>query len=272
MTTINKINSKISVLTILVISSQIFAVNNRVIAQSIPQISISNISSPVIPVTTPNVAIPTVKVTTTNNIPSTSLISQPVTPTVNITTTNNIPSTSLQSQPVIPTAVTPTVNVTTTNNIPSTSLISQPVIPTVNVTTTNNIPSTSLINSPTPVIPTVNVSFNDKGLPLFANYDGNNILTNIPSILDLKPLTFSVTGNEDNTEPSFLNDKGSTGVGSTNIAIPQPTPPLGGGTVTVSTINVVFPSSQQATGISSNLTNTETSFNLQVNFTPPVLD
>jgi hypothetical protein len=273
MKTLSRLNSKESALTVLVIVSQIFLVNHRVIAQSIPRISIPGLATPVIPVTTPNVAIPTVNVTTTNNIPATSLRSQPIIPTVNVTTTNNIPATSLRSQPVIPTAVTPTVNVTTTNNIPATSLRSQPIIPTVNVTTTNNIPSTSLINSPTPVIPTVNVTFDDKGVP-----------TAVP---ELKPLTFSVTGNQGNTEPSFLsviNNNGvtneTTGVGSTSIAIPQPTA-VNGQLVTVSTVNVVFPSSQQATGITSSFNNsfsnpsnpfTIQSSTLTVNFTPPVLD
>jgi len=268
MTTIHTINFGTSVLTVLVVFSQILAVNNRAIAQSIPQISIPGISSPVIPVTIPSVVAPTVNITTTNNIPSTSLKSQPaiptaITPTVNITTTNNIPSTSLKSQPIIPTPITPTLNVTTINNIPSTSLVSQPVIPTVNVITTNNIPSTSLINSPTPVIPTVDVTFNNNGFP---------------STTDLKPLTFSVTGNENNTEPSFLSvidNNGmaseTTGVGSTNITIPQPTP-IDGQLVTVSTGNVVFPSSQPATGITSTATGNSSSFNLQVNFTSPALD
>ena len=255
MKTLSRLNSKESALTVLVIVSQIFLVNHRVIAQSIPQISIPGLAAPVIPVITPNVAIPTVNVTTRNNIPATSLRSQPVIPTVNVTTTNNIPATSLRSQPVIPKAITPTFNVTpTTNNIPATSLRSQPIIPTVNV----------IINSPTPVIPTVNVTFNDNGVP-----------TAVP---ELNPLTFSVTGNEDNTEPSFLsviNNEGVnttvTEVGSTNIGgivIPAPTTPNG----TVSTINVVFPSSQTATGISSTVTGNSSSFNLQVNFTPPVLD
>jgi hypothetical protein len=252
MKTLSRLNSKESALTVLVIVSQIFLVNHRVIAQSIPRISIPGLATPVIPVITPNVAIPTVNVTTT---------------------TNNIPATSLRSQPVIPTAVTPTVNVTTTNNIPATSLRSQPIIPTVNVTTTNNIPSTSLINSPTPVIPTVNVTFDDKGVP-----------TAVP---ELKPLTFSVTGNQGNTEPSFLsviNNNGvtneTTGVGSTSITIPQPTA-VNGQLVTVSTVNVVFPSSQEATGITSSFNNsfsnpsnpfTIQSSTLTVNFTPPVLD
>ncbi|ARI80118.1 hypothetical protein [Microcystis aeruginosa] len=246
MKTLSRLNSKESALTVLVIVSQIFLVNHRVIAQSIPRISIPGLATPVIPVITPNVAIPT----------------------VNVTTTNNIPATSLRSQPVIP-----TVNVTTTNNIPATSLRSQPIIPTVNVTTTNNIPSTSLINSPTPVIPTVNVTFNDNGVP-----------TAVP---ELKPLTFSVTGNQGNTEPSFLsviNNNGVTTekaeVGSTSITIPQPTA-ADGALVTVSTVNVVFPSSQTATGITSSFNNsfgdTSNPFTIQsstltVNFTPPVLD
>ena len=224
MKTLSRLNSKESALTVLVIVSQIFLVNHRVIAQSIPRISIPGLATPVIPVTTPNVAIPT-------------------------------------------------VNVTTTNNIPATSLRSQPIIPTVNVTTTNNIPSTSLINSPTPVIPTVNVTFNDNGVP-----------TAVP---ELKPLTFSVTGNQGNTEPSFLsviNNNGVTTekaeVGSTSIPIPQPTA-VNGQLVTVSTVNVVFPSSQQATGITSSFNNsfsnpsnpfTIQSSTLTVNFTPPVLD
>jgi hypothetical protein len=276
MKTLSRLNSKESALTVLVIVSQIFLVNHRVIAQSIPRISIPGLATPVIPVTTPNVAIPTVNVTTTNNIPATSLRSQPIIPTVNVTTTNNIPATSLRSQPVIPTAVTPTVNVTTTNNIPATSLRSQPIIPTVNVTTTNNIPSTSLINSPTPVIPTVNVTFDDKGVP-----------TAVP---ELKPLTFSVTGSEDNPSSflSVINNNGTptetTGVVNTStptsITIPQPTP-VDGELVTVSTVNVVFPSSQTATGITSSFNNsfgdisnpfTIQSSTLTVNFTPPVLD
>ena len=225
MKTLSRLNSKESALTVLVIVSQIFLVNHRVIAQSIPRISIPGLATPVIPVITPNVAIPTVNVTTT------------------------------------------------TNNIPATSLRSQPIIPTVNVTTTNNIPSTSLINSPTPVIPTVNVTFDDKGVP-----------TAVP---ELKPLTFSVTGNQGNTEPSFLsviNNNGvtneTTGVGSTSIPIPQPTA-VNGQLVTVSTVNVVFPSSQEATGITSSFNNsfsnpsnpfTIQSSTLTVNFTPPVLD
>ncbi|MDB9542444.1 hypothetical protein PN472_04625 [Microcystis aeruginosa CS-1036] len=256
MKTLSRLNSKESALTVLVIVSQIFLVNHRVIAQSIPRISIPGLATPVIPVITPNVAIPT----------------------VNVTTTNNIPATSLRSQPVIP-----TVNVTTTNNIPATSLISQPIIPTVNVTTTNNIPSTSLINSPTPVIPTVNVTFNNKGVP-----------TAVP---ELNPLTFSVTGSEDNPS-SFLsvinnNNNGVTpdptndiltGVvktsAGTSIPIPQPTA-ADGALVTVSTVNVVFPSSQEATGITSSFNNsfsnpsnpfTIQSSTLTVNFTPPVLD
>jgi hypothetical protein len=276
MKTLSRLNSKESALTVLVIVSQIFLVNHRVIAQSIPRISIPGLATPVIPVITPNVAIPTVNVTTTNNIPATSLRSQPIIPTVNVTTTNNIPATSLRSQPVIPTAVTPTVNVTTTNNIPATSLRSQPIIPTVNVTTTNNIPSTSLINSPTPVIPTVNVTFDDKGVP-----------TAVP---ELKPLTFSVTGSEDNPSSflSVINNNGTptetTGVVNTStptsITIPQPTP-VDGELVTVSTVNVVFPSSQTATGITSSFNNsfgdisnpfTIQSSTLTVNFTPPVLD
>ena len=283
MKTLSRLNSKESALTVLVIVSQIFLVNHRVIAQSIPRISIPGLATPVIPVTTPNVAIPTVNVTTTNNIPATSLRSQPIIPTVNVTTTNNIPATSLRSQPVIPTAVTPTVNVTTTNNIPATSLRSQPIIPTVNVTTTNNIPSTSLINSPTPVIPTVNVTFDDKGVP-----------TAVP---ELKPLTFSVTGSEDNPS-SFLSviNNNNNGVtpdptndlltevvktsAGTSITIPQPTA-VNGQLVTVSTVNVVFPSSQEATGITSSFNNsfsnpsnpfTIQSSTLTVNFTPPVLD
>jgi hypothetical protein len=274
MKTLSRLNSKESALTVLVIVSQIFLVNHRVIAQSIPRISIPGLATPVIPVTTPNVAIPTVNVTTTNNIPATSLRSQPIIPTVNVTTTNNIPATSLRSQPVIPTAVTPTVNVTTTNNIPATSLRSQPIIPTVNVTTTNNIPSTSLINSPTPVIPTVNVTFDNKGVPTTV----------------LKPLTFSVTGSEDNPSSflSVINNNGTptetTGVVNTStptsITIPQPTP-VDGELVTVSTVNVVFPSSQTATGITSSFNNsfgdisnpfTIQSSTLTVNFTPPVLD
>ena len=239
MKTLSRLNSKESALTVLVIVSQIFLVNHRVIAQSIPRISIPGLATPVIPVITPNVAIPT----------------------VNVTTTNNIPATSLRSQPVIP-----TVNVTTTNNIPATSLRSQPIIPTVNVTTTNNIPSTSLINSPTPVIPTVNVTFDDKGVPTTV----------------LKPLTFSVTGSKDNPSSflSVINNNGvtlppTTGVvktsTGTSIPIPQPTA-ANGQLVTVSTVNVVFPSSQEATGISSTVTGNSSSFNLQVNFTPPVLD
>jgi hypothetical protein len=274
MKTLSRLNSKESALTVLVIVSQIFLVNHRVIAQSIPRISIPGLATPVIPVITPNVAIPTVNVTTTNNIPATSLRSQPIIPTVNVTTTNNIPATSLRSQPVIPTAVTPTVNVTTTNNIPATSLRSQPIIPTVNVTTTNNIPSTSLINSPTPVIPTVNVTFDNKGVPTAV----------------LKPLTFSVTGSEDNPSSflSVINNNGTptetTGVVNTStptsITIPQPTP-VDGELVTVSTVNVVFPSSQTATGITSSFNNsfgdisnpfTIQSSTLTVNFTPPVLD
>jgi hypothetical protein len=264
MKTLSRLNSKESALTVLVIVSQVFLVNDRVIAQSIPQISIPGIAAPVIPVITPNVAIPTVNVTTT---------------------TNNIPATSLRSQPVIP-----TVNVITTDNIPATSLRSQPIIPTVNVTTTDNIPSTSLINSPTPVIPTVNVTFNNKGVPIFANYNGTDISTNIPSILDLKPLTFSVTGSEDNPSSflSVINNNGTptetTGVVNTStptsITIPQPTP-VDGELVTVSTVNVVFPSSQTATGITSSFNNsfgdisnpfTIQSSTLTVNFTPPVLD
>jgi len=250
MKTLSRLNSKESALTVLVIVSQIFLVNHRVIAQSIPRISIPGLATPVIPVITPNVAIPTVNVTTT---------------------TNNIPATSLRSQPIIP-----TVNVTTTNNIPATSLRSQPIIPTVNVTTTNNIPSTSLINSPTPVIPTVNVTFDDKGVP-----------TAVP---ELKPLTFSVTGSEDNPSSflSVINNNGTptetTGVVNTStptsITIPQPTP-VDGELVTVSTVNVVFPSSQTATGITSSFNNsfgdisnpfTIQSSTLTVNFTPPVLD
>jgi hypothetical protein len=264
MKTLSRLNSKESALTVLVIVSQIFLVNHRVIAQSIPRISIPGLATPVIPVITPNVAIPTVNVTTT---------------------TNNIPATSLRSQPIIP-----TVNVTTTDNIPATSLRSQPIIPTVNVTTTDNIPSTSLINSPTPVIPTVNVTFNNKGVPIFANYNGTDISTNIPSILDLKPLTFSVTGSEDNPSSflSVINNNGTptetTGVVNTStptsITIPQPTP-VDGELVTVSTVNVVFPSSQTATGITSSFNNsfgdisnpfTIQSSTLTVNFTPPVLD
>jgi hypothetical protein len=270
MKTLSRLNSKESALTVLVIVSQVFLVNDRVIAQSIPQISIPGIAAPVIPVITPNVAIPTVNVTTTtNNIPATSLRSQPVIPTVNVITTDNIPATSLRSQPIIP-----TVNVTTTDNIPATSLRSQPVIPTVNVTTTDNIPSTSLINSPTPVIPTVNVTFDDKGVPTTV----------------LKPLTFSVTGSEDNPSSflSVINNNGTptetTGVVNTStptsITIPQPTP-VDGELVTVSTVNVVFPSSQEATGITSSFNNsfsnpsnpfTIQSSTLTVNFTPPVLD
>ena len=225
MKTLSRLNSKESALTVLVIVSQIFLVNHRVIAQSIPRISIPGLATPVIPVTTPNVAIPT-------------------------------------------------VNVTTTNNIPATSLRSQPIIPTVNVTTTNNIPSTSLINSPTPVIPTVNVTFNNKGVPTTV----------------LKPLTFSVTGSEDNPSSflSVINNNGTptetTGVVNTStptsITIPQPTP-VDGELVTVSTVNVVFPSSQEATGITSSFNNsfsnpsnpfTIQSSTLTVNFTPPVLD
>jgi hypothetical protein len=270
MKTLSRLNSKESALTVLVIVSQIFLVNHRVIAQSIPRISIPGLATPVIPVITPNVAIPTVNVTTTtNNIPATSLRSQPVIPTVNVITTDNIPATSLRSQPIIP-----TVNVTTTDNIPATSLRSQPVIPTVNVTTTDNIPSTSLINSPTPVIPTVNVTFDDKGVPTTV----------------LKPLTFSVTGSEDNPSSflSVINNNGTptetTGVVNTStptsITIPQPTP-VDGELVTVSTVNVVFPSSQTATGITSSFNNsfgdisnpfTIQSSTLTVNFTPPVLD
>ena len=242
MKTLSRLNSKESALTVLVIVSQVFLVNHRVIAQSIPRISIPGLATPVIPVITPNVAIPTVNVTTT------------------------------------------------TNNIPATSLRSQPIIPTVNVTTTNNIPSTSLINSPTPVIPTVNVTFNNKGVPIFANYNGTDISTNIPSILDLKPLTFSVTGSEDNPSSflSVINNNGTptetTGVVNTStptsITIPQPTP-VDGELVTVSTVNVVFPSSQTATGITSSFNNsfgdisnpfTIQSSTLTVNFTPPVLD
>jgi hypothetical protein len=250
MKTLSRLNSKESALTVLVIVSQIFLVNHRVIAQSIPRISIPGLATPVIPVITPNVAIPTVNVTTT---------------------TNNIPATSLRSQPIIP-----TVNVTTTNNIPATSLRSQPIIPTVNVTTTNNIPSTSLINSPTPVIPTVNVTFDNKGVP-----------TAVP---ELNPLTFSVTGSEDNPSSflSVINNNGvtteTTGVvktsAGTSIPIPQPTA-VNGQLVTVSTVNVVFPSSQEATGITSSFNNsfsnpsnpfTIQSSTLTVNFTPPVLD
>jgi len=285
MKTLSRLNSKESALTVLVIVSQIFLVNHRVIAQSIPRISIPGLATPVIPVITPNVAIPTVNVTTTNNIPATSLRSQPIIPTVNVTTTNNIPATSLRSQPVIPTAFTPTVNVTTTNNIPATSLRSQPIIPTVNVTTTNNIPSTSLINSPTPVIPTVNVTFDNKGVP-----------TAVP---ELKPLTFSVTGSEDNPS-SFLSviNNNNNGVtpdptndlltevvktsAGTSITIPQPTA-VNDQLVTVSTVNVVFPSSQkaEASNITSSFNNsfsnpsnpfTIQSSTLTVNFTPPVLD
>ncbi|WP_235194846.1 hypothetical protein [Microcystis aeruginosa] len=226
MKTLSRLNSKESALTVLVIVSQIFLVNHRVIAQSIPRISIPGLATPVIPVITPNVAIPTVNVTTT------------------------------------------------TNNIPATSLRSQPVIPTVNVTTTDNIPSTSLINSPTPVIPTVNVTFDDKGVPTTV----------------LKPLTFSVTGSEDNPSSflSVINNNGTptetTGVVNTStptsITIPQPTP-VDGELVTVSTVNVVFPSSQTATGITSSFNNsfgdisnpfTIQSSTLTVNFTPPVLD
>lgn len=149
-------------------------------------------------------------------------------------------------------------------------------IPTVNVTTTNNIPSTSLINSPTPVIPTVNVTFDNKGVP-----------TAVP---ELKPLTFSVTGSEDNPSSflSVINNNGvtteTTGVvktsAGTSIPIPQPTA-VNGQLVTVSTVNVVFPSSQEATGITSSFNNsfsnpsnpfTIQSSTLTVNFTPPVLD
>jgi len=164
----------------------------------------------------------------------------------------------------IPGLATPVIPVTTPNV----------AIPTVNVTTTNNIPSTSLINSPTPVIPTVNVTFDDKGVPTTV----------------LKPLTFSVTGSEDNPSSflSVINNNGTptetTGVVNTStptsITIPQPTP-VDGELVTVSTVNVVFPSSQTATGITSSFNNsfgdisnpfTIQSSTLTVNFTPPVLD
>jgi hypothetical protein len=72
----------------------------------------------------------------------------------------------------------------------------------------------------------------------------------------------------------------TTGVGSTSIPIPQPTA-VNGQLVTVSTVNVVFPSSQEATGITSSFNNsfsnpsnpfTIQSSTLTVNFTPPVLD
>lgn len=158
-------------------------------------------------------------------------------------------------------------------------------IPTVNVTTTNNIPSTSLINSPTPVIPTVNVTFDNKGVP-----------TAVP---ELKPLTFSVTGSEDNPS-SFLSviNNNNNGVtpdptndlltevvktsAGTSITIPQPTA-VNDQLVTVSTVNVVFPSSQkaEASNITSSFNNsfsnpsnpfTIQSSTLTVNFTPPVLD
>jgi hypothetical protein len=106
----------------------------------------------------------------------------------------------------------------------------------------------------------------------------------------LKPLTFSVTGSEDNPSSflSVINNNGTptetTGVVNTStptsITIPQPTP-VDGELVTVSTVNVVFPSSQTATGITSSFNNsfgdisnpfTIQSSTLTVNFTPPVLD
>jgi hypothetical protein len=85
---------------------------------------------------------------------------------------------------------------------------------------------------------------------------------------------FVVRGNSNNTQPSYLsviNNNGTssfnTGNGSANIPIP-----VAQDNNTVSTINVVFPSTGQATNINITNSTTSNSYSTGVSFTPPTLD
>ena len=85
---------------------------------------------------------------------------------------------------------------------------------------------------------------------------------------------FVVRGNSNNTQPSYLsviNNNGTpsfnTGNGSANILIP-----VAQDNNTVSTINVVFPSTGQATNINITNSTTSNSYSTGVSFTPPTLD
>ena len=85
---------------------------------------------------------------------------------------------------------------------------------------------------------------------------------------------FVVRGNSNNTQPSYLsviNNNGTssfnTGNGSANIPIP-----VAQDNNTVSTINVVFPSTGQATNINITNSTTSNSYSTGVSFTHPTLD
>ena len=125
-------------------------------------------------------------------------------------------------------------------------------------------------------------------LPIFLIIAGINILIDKASAQSIRTPTISVPtptisatitnfvvrGNSNNTQPSYLsviNNNGTssfnTGNGSANILIP-----VAQNNNTVSTINVVFPSTGQATNVNIINSTTSKSYSTGVSFTPPTLD
>jgi hypothetical protein len=125
-------------------------------------------------------------------------------------------------------------------------------------------------------------------LPIFLIIAGINILIDKASAQSIRTPTISVPtptisatitnfvvrGNSNNTQPSYLsviNNNGTssfnTGNGSANILIP-----VAQNNNTVSTINVVFPSTGQATNVNITNSTTSKSYSTGVSFTPPTLD
>jgi len=135
------------------------------------------------------------------------------------------------------------------------------------------------------LIPLSNIS---QLLPIFLIIAGINILIDKASAQSIRTPTISVPtptisatitnfvvrGNSNNTQPSYLsviNNNGTssfnTGNGSANILIP-----IAQDNNTVSTINVVFPSTGQATNVNITNSTTSKSYSTGVSFTPPTLD
>jgi hypothetical protein len=135
------------------------------------------------------------------------------------------------------------------------------------------------------LIPLSNIS---QLLPIFLIIAGINILIDKASAQSIRTPTISVPiptisatitnfvvrGNSNNTQPSYLsviNNNGTssfnTGNGSANIFIP-----VAQNNNTVSTINVVFPSTGQATNVNITNSTTSKSYSTGVSFTPPTLD
>ena len=151
---------------------------------------------------------------------------------------------------------TPTISVPTPTISVLTPTISVPT-PTISVPTPTISVPTPTISVPTPTISVPTPTISVPTPPISAT------ITN-----------FVVRGNSNNTQPSYLsviNNNGTpsfnTGNGSANIPIP-----VAQDNNTVSTINVVFPSTGQATNVNITNSTTSNSYSTGVSFTPPTLD